>query len=124
MSPLPRSSSTLAETRVAVREWVLRAESLLAPDPGEITAVDEIDARVRLSRTLAGRGVLDGDLDPLTAELVETALRVVDRPDAPGSSAPPRNGAARTCVGWPVSFSITSPQKATGPGANTPTCSP
>ncbi len=72
------------QTRVAVREWVLRAESLLAPDPGEITAVDEIDASVHLSRTLGGRGVLDGDLDPLTAELVETALRVVDRPDTPG----------------------------------------
>ena len=39
---------------------------------------------MRLSRTLAGRGVLDADLDPLTAELFETALRVVERPDAPG----------------------------------------
>ncbi len=93
------------------------------PGPAEVAAAVEVDARVRLSRTLGGRGVLDADLDPLTAELVETALRVVERPDTPGSSAPPPNGAARTCAGWPASSSITSPRTATAPGAGTPTCS-
>ena len=73
-----------AQTRVAVREWVLRAEAVTAPDPGEVAAADEVDSTVRLSRTLGGRGVLDADLDPLTAELFETALRVVERPDTPG----------------------------------------
>ncbi|MCU0310618.1 MAG: HNH endonuclease [Acidimicrobiales bacterium] len=74
----------VADTRSALREWVLRAEAVAAPDPAELDGPPEVDAYVHLSRTLAGRGVLDGDLDALTAELLETALRVVERPDAPG----------------------------------------
>ncbi|MCU0309756.1 MAG: HNH endonuclease [Acidimicrobiales bacterium] len=85
-----------ARTRIAVREWVLRAESVLAPDPAATDAPAPVDARVHLSRTMGGRGILDGDLDPLTAELLTSALRVLERPDEPGGfrTAAERRGEA------------------------------
>jgi len=73
---------TPVEVTRAVRQWVTRAEAITeGPDsPGEA------GARVHLSRTLDGRGVLDATLDPDTTTLAETALRIAERPDTPGES--------------------------------------
>ena len=72
---------SLVDTTVAVRHWVARAEAVTA-DPAVVS--DSTGAHVHLSRTLDGRAILDGELDPDTAALAEVALRIVERPDEPG----------------------------------------
>ena len=72
---------SVPDTTQAVREWVARAEGFTAcPD------VDEPGdrSRIQLSRTLGGRAIVAGDLDPDTAAVAETAWRLAERPDEPG----------------------------------------
>ena len=75
---------TAAQTRVAVREWVVRADAVTSPDPAEVDQPVEVDARVRLSRTSGGRGVLDGDLDALDRGVVRDRPAGHATPGHPG----------------------------------------
>jgi hypothetical protein len=76
------------QTATAMQHWRARAEATL----------DESEPRLpsrslHLSRTMDGRFELTGSLDPLSGEIVETALRLAMTEDAPGE--PPRTYAER-----------------------------
>ena len=72
------------DTRTAVLRWVARAEAVQSPDPRDLDERPAVDAQLHLARTLDDRGRLDADLDPDTTTVVETALRVFERPDREG----------------------------------------
>ena len=75
---------SLRDTRIALREWVTRAEAILVgPDPCEGNGGD---TNLWLSHTLDGNAVLDATLDAETAALTAAALRIAERPDEPGES--------------------------------------
>jgi hypothetical protein len=84
---------SLVDTTSAVRHWVARAEAVTA-DPAVGDGGD--GSHVHLSRTLDGRAILDGELDPDTAAVAEAALRIAERPDQPGEfrTAAERRGEA------------------------------
>jgi len=66
----------VAGTQVAMANWRAKADALADQPPTEPE-----EGRLFLSRTLAGRGILDADLDPDTTETVTTALAVADSGD-------------------------------------------
>jgi hypothetical protein len=68
---------TLEETVQVLHEWRQRVEAGDGPDPDDPNDLD-VPGRVYLSDSLDGRGILDGDLDPDTNQLLKTALRVAD----------------------------------------------
>ena len=72
------------DTRTAVLRWVARADAVQSPDPRDLDERPALDARLHLARTLDDRGRLDAELDPDTTTVVETALRVFERPDRDG----------------------------------------
>ncbi len=78
-----------ADTKRAVRHWVTRAEAVAAA--GDL-GVDAPGSTAHLSRTLDGRAVLDATLDPDTATLTETALRIA------GAEDPDPSGGFRTAA--------------------------
>ena len=88
---------SVADTARAVRHWVARAEAVTDDPPVGAEATGSV---VRLSRTLDGRAVVDADLDADTAALADTALRIAERPDAPGEfrTATERRGDAFASV--------------------------
>lgn len=61
------SGLTLADTRRLVDYWCQAHD-----DPAD--SADQLPSRVHLSKTFGGRGRLDGDLDPETADLLAAAL--------------------------------------------------
>ena len=62
-----------------MRHWAAAACDRLQADPGDGgDPVDEEPGELFASKTLDGRMVLNGDLDPDTAEALETALRLAD----------------------------------------------
>jgi hypothetical protein len=68
----------VVDTARAMTDWSARAEALDADAAGPM---DEPKREVRLSRTLGGRWVLDGDIDPEGGALVERALALADSGD-------------------------------------------
>ena len=72
---------SVADTRVAIRHWVARAEAVTDPHASEAR---EVEANLHLSRTMGDRGRLDADLDPDTTAITEAALRVFERDDRDG----------------------------------------
>ncbi len=72
-----------ADTKRAVQHWVTRAEAVVA---GGAVDADGPGSTAHLSRTLDGRAILDATLDPDTAAVTETALRIAgaDDPDPAG----------------------------------------
>ncbi len=72
---------SVADTRVAIRHWVARAEAVTDPHASDAR---EVEANLHLSRTMGGRGRLDADLDPDTTAIMEAALRVFEREDRDG----------------------------------------
>ena len=82
------ASLDIAGTITAMSKWRQLADALAeAPEP------QEPPSRVFLSKTLDGRGALDGDLESEDAEIVRTALRVAERDALEGE--PPRTPAER-----------------------------
>jgi hypothetical protein len=83
VSPLLAGLS-LSDTTVAVREWVARAEAHQSPDPAGLGEVETRPAELFLARSIDDGGMVNASLDPTTTTLVETALRVAERPNGPG----------------------------------------
>ena len=98
-----------------MRQWKAAARDRLQPDPGDGgDSADGEPGEVFASKTLDGRMVLNGDLDPDTAEAFETALRLADCGDPehparatalPGGSAPCRSSSSTTIAHRPRSRS-------------------
>jgi hypothetical protein len=76
LGPLDTDQSTRL-----IREWVSLAEA----DDSDESFCDR-PSGVYLSTTIAGRGILDGDLDAESTAILEAALRVFTRPDPPAGS--------------------------------------
>lgn len=81
---------SVGDTATAMRSWAARAEALVdSPEPAEP------DRSLHLSRTLAGRGEMRGSFDAEAAELIATALRLVQsasRSDPSDGSGPSGDG--------------------------------
>jgi hypothetical protein len=65
------------DTAVAMRSWKARFDAVADDD----TAPEEPQASVHLSAVMDGRWRLDGDLDPETGQLLDTALAVAQPAD-------------------------------------------
>lgn len=64
-----------------IREWVTMAEAEDSPD-----SFCDRPGGLYFSTTMAGRGIIDGDLDAAGTAVLEAALRVFTRPDPPAGS--------------------------------------
>ena len=84
---------SVADTARAMQRWAAQAEATL--DDGE--PKPEPESSLHLSSTLGGRWALDGDLDPLSGEVLDTALRLAD--DARAEGEPRRTPAQRRAQG-------------------------
>jgi hypothetical protein len=79
---------SVEHTAALMRHWAAAARDRLQPDPADGEPADDVEpGEVWASKTLDGRMVLNGDLDPETAETVETALRLADSGDTAMSAA-------------------------------------
>ncbi|MGI8758462.1 MAG: DUF222 domain-containing protein [Acidimicrobiales bacterium] len=88
---------SVTETTTAMRWWAARAEASV--DDAEPQA--EPESSLHLSKGFRGRWALDGDLDALSGEVLDTALRLVDAPHADGEvhrSASQRRAQALTDI--------------------------
>lgn len=83
---------SVRHTAIAMQRWRMRAEALLDGDESRLP-----DRSLYLSQTFDGRFELSGSLDPLSGEIVATALRMAMTRDAPGE--PPRTFATRQADG-------------------------
>ncbi|MGI9119793.1 MAG: DUF222 domain-containing protein, partial [Acidimicrobiales bacterium] len=68
--------ASVTETESAMRWWAVRADSTL-DDPKDRP---EPKSKLHLSQTLANHWRLDGELDPLSGEVLDTALRLAEAP--------------------------------------------
>lgn len=68
---------SISETASVIGVWAARAEA----DGEAESDPAEPERRLYASRTLGGRTAVDGDLDPMTGELLRTALRLAEQPD-------------------------------------------
>lgn len=73
---------SVRHTAIAMQRWRARAEALLDADEPR-----SADRSLHLSQTFDGRFELSGSLDPLSGEVVATALRLAMTRDAPGEPA-------------------------------------
>jgi hypothetical protein len=85
--PLLRGAST-EETALAMRRFAAAADAVT-----ERVEPADPDQTLHVSRTLSGRRVVTGDLDPETGDLLETALRVFANHDDDENGSPARRRA-------------------------------
>jgi len=89
---------SLADTKVAIGEWVRRAEAVTSVDPAGLEARPVVaPSETQWSRTLDDRAEERSNFSPGDATVVENALRVATRVDEPGEV---RTAAQRRAEAW------------------------